>query len=279
MQKLGVLTAAAIIAAGVHGASAADLYSHGGGSLKDAPVDVPLPIWTGFYVGAGVGAAMGFHDTDFSGLNAGIVEVLGASLFEGNSDNGSSSVLGTLQIGYDRQVGSRWVIGAFADYDWTDLDSDLGNSAISSTIPLVGTVTAASVSSKAEIDSSWTLGGRVGFLATPSTMVYGLLGWTHANYDLSSEFTLVEVEGLAGGTFGDKKSADSDGFTIGAGVETMLRDNWSLKLEYRFTDLGSENISTPVVTLPLSLVTVDAATTHVDSEIHSVRAVLSYRLN
>jgi outer membrane immunogenic protein len=273
MQKLGILTAAAVFAAGAHGAVAADVYEQGG-SLKDAPIAVPPPIWTGFYVGAGVGAAMGFHDTDSAVLDTGLLDSTTLQLLSGGSDNGNSAILGTIQAGYDRQLGSRWVAGAFADYDWTSIDSDLGHTPIN-VIDLVDPLN--DVRSRAKIDSSWTIGGRLGFLVTPSTLVYGLLGWTRAKLDLTSDLTVLnEVGGLLG-TASASRDTHTDGVTFGAGIETMLRDNWFLKFEYRFTDLGGDKLSIPLLDTELNEAGV--LDTHVDSEIHSVRAVLSYRLN
>ena len=53
-KTLAAATIAALV--GVAGAAnAADLYK--GGSMKDAPVFVPPPTWTGFYIGAHVGGA------------------------------------------------------------------------------------------------------------------------------------------------------------------------------------------------------------------------------
>ena len=51
-KTLAVATVAALV--GIAGAAnAADLYH--GGSMKDAPVYVAPPTWTGFYIGAHVG--------------------------------------------------------------------------------------------------------------------------------------------------------------------------------------------------------------------------------
>ena len=63
-KTLAAATVAALV--GVAGAAnAADLYQ--GGSMKDAPVYVPPPTWTGFYIGAHVGGV--WADIKNSDLN------------------------------------------------------------------------------------------------------------------------------------------------------------------------------------------------------------------
>lgn len=57
-----------------------------------------------------------------------------------------------------------------------------------------------------------------------------------------------------------------DGYFVGAGVETFLRRNWTLKLEYRFSQFNSENLSDDCPWL------VD-----LEPSMHSARLVLSYK--
>jgi outer membrane immunogenic protein len=109
-------------------------------------------------------------------------------------------VFGTVAVGYDRQIRPGWVLGVFADYDFasnasTDLRF-LGDTVLS-----------------VEKGDAFAVGARFGFLPTASTLVYGTGGYTRADF---------------GGH-------DFDGYFVGAGIETMLRDNWSLKLEYRYS--------------------------------------------
>jgi outer membrane immunogenic protein len=59
--------------------------------------------------------------------------------------------------------------------------------------------------------------------------------------------------GTAGGAFGDVKtglsgltlqSSTKFGWTAGAGVEGALTENWTVKLEYLYVDLGTTNCNT-----------------------------------
>src|SRR5262245_8003437 len=84
----------------------------GGAQAADMPVKAPVysaPFnWTGFYIGAHIGA--GWATTEFSNPNSGIV-------FSNYNLNG---FLGGGQIGYNWQSG--WaVFGVEADASWTDI--------------------------------------------------------------------------------------------------------------------------------------------------------------
>jgi outer membrane immunogenic protein len=174
--------------------------------------DVAAPAWTGFYLGAGIGA--GAQDV---GVNSVV-------------DFGGDGIFGTALIGYDRALGSRWVAGVFADYDFSGISGDslAGNGA---TVSL-------------DHNYSWSVGGRLGMLVTPTTLLYGTGGYTQAEF---------EVAGAVSETF--------DGYFVGAGMETFLRDNWTLKLEYRYADFGESEL----------------AGGDVDPSLHTARVVLSYK--
>src|SRR5262245_28815106 len=77
--------------------------------------------------------------------------------------------------------------------------------------------------SVADVDQtfSWAIGARLGGLITPKTLLYATGGYTQ-----------TELEGGLEGT--------ADGFFVGAGLEHMLRDNWSLRLEYRYSEFEAD---------------------------------------
>jgi outer membrane immunogenic protein len=71
------------------------------------------------------------------------------------------------------------------------------------------------------------LTGRAGVLATPNTLVYAKGGWVNSRYD-------VEIGA-------DSVRRNRDGWTIGGGVEQMLAQNVSARVEYRYSDFKSFN--------------------------------------
>jgi outer membrane immunogenic protein len=113
------------------GAMAADLPAR---RMAPAPyVAVPVFTWTGFYVGANVGAAwngnrrdnFGFGDTLTTAGGFPVVPVAGGSFFGGNGflfdrDRDRTSILGGVQAGYNWQVtpGSGFVLGIEGDIQW-----------------------------------------------------------------------------------------------------------------------------------------------------------------
>jgi outer membrane immunogenic protein len=145
-------------------------------------------------------------------------------------------VFGVVTVGYDRVLRQGWIGGVFADFDF--------GSGISGDVSVGGTDTSL------DHNSSWAVGARLGSLVTPSTLLYGTAGYTQAEF---------EMNGFGARTYG--------GYFVGAGVETFVHTNLTLKLEYRFSQFGEERI-------------VDEASLSADLEpsMHSARLVLTYKL-
>jgi opacity protein-like surface antigen len=88
-----------------------------------------------------------------------------------------------------------------------------------------------------ELDWMVSVIGRVGWLATPTTLLYGLGGWSYGHFD---------VEDVPSYNFGLGKLQDfhANGPTVGGGIEQKLSPKWSLRAEYRYTDFGKHRFST-----------------------------------
>lgn len=189
------LTSAVALLALLAPVSAADLLS-----TKDAP-NLSLPVasqtWNGVYVNAGVGGSFTSHELSATGIDLNGIAGYG--------------LIGRVGGGADRQFG-RLVFGVFGDYDFSNASTDL---------------TLGSQSASVKLDNQWTVGGRGGFLATPSTLFYGLMGYSNASYSLNAP--------------GFSKSQDFTGMVYGGGMETQLGNGWSGKLEYRFHDFDAQN--------------------------------------
>jgi outer membrane immunogenic protein len=91
--------------------------------------------------------------------------------------------------------------------------------------------------------------GRLGYLVTPWTLVYGTGGVAFGKVSGSFGYNAHEIDGLGsfGGAYaigGGSWSTTRTGATGGAGVETLITPYLTLRLEYRYTDLGrfSENV-------------------------------------
>lgn len=181
MNRL-ILGVAAALMLGAGQAAADGLPSRG--EIRGSTEFAGAPAWTGLYLGAGIGGGVLQADTDAFG----------------SGDGGS--FFGTVVLGYDRQFGSGVVAGVFADIDFTNASADVGGDNVNQNF-------------------AWSIGGRVGGLVTPKTLLYATGGFTQADFD-----------GLLNGT--------ANGFFVGAGIEHVLRENWTVKFEYRFSDFQAD---------------------------------------
>lgn len=314
-----LLAAPWLIFASVQTAEAANINVSG--SLKDGPPAPVTETWTGLHVGGGIGVSILHGDLNADGhrkdtifkCREGGIEYVGENekkqckeekiyelfgLEQENSfnldDSGDAGFLGTVQIGYDKQINSRYVVGAFADVDWSSAKAKFNQSS------LVGlnihghekNILTASANSEIEQDWGYTLGGRVGWLATPRTLLYFLAGYTKVHLDnptVNFKFKdpLGFIEHINSPTDLTVKLPDElDGYTVGGGIETKLRQNWSLKFEYRFSDLdgGSGSASSHVQQCckyfhrkKIGRLIESGAKADLDAQLHTVRLVLSYK--
>src|SRR5262249_50937809 len=131
----------------------------------------PAISWTGFYLGGGGGyGAWTSRNTDYTNN--------GARLHADSYSSGGKGVFGTVVAGYDYQFASRWVAGAFADYDLSDINGVHDNEP-------------AETGNTRRMLWSWAIGGRIGYLTSPRTMVYGTGGYTRAHFTGFTELSLV----------------------------------------------------------------------------------------
>ncbi len=84
-----------------------------------------------------------------------------------------------------------------------------------------------------------TYGIRVlpGFYVTSNTKIFLDIGWANMNQDLDISKVITRT-----GFSEDKKSESSSAYRYGAGVQTMIYDNFSLRASYVVTD-GASKVS------------------------------------
>ncbi|AZN99947.1 porin family protein [Mesorhizobium sp. M9A.F.Ca.ET.002.03.1.2] len=158
--------------------------------------------WSGIYVGFGVGAGANVHE-------------LSGDLLPGFSLNGigGEGVYGELTVGYDYMVSPRFLIGGL-------LDAHVGN--IETTLDVAG------FNASVQETYGFDAGLRAGYLFTPNTLGYVLGGYSWQKYKLDTN---------AGFDF----DWDQSGYFVGAGVETAVNSNWTIKTEYRYTRFGTND--------------------------------------
>lgn len=118
-------------------------------------------------------------------------------------------------LGWNAQYGA-WIFGIEGDYSYA---------AISGSSDVCGSPAHACGS---RLESLGTLRGRVGTLVN-DWMVYATGGWAFGRV---SAYDVLKASG----------DALYSGWTIGGGLEKRFAPQWSLKLEYLYTDLGGKDL-------------------------------------
>jgi outer membrane immunogenic protein len=91
----------------------------------------------------------------------------------------------------------------------------------------------------AAVHQGWdgSIRGRAGFLITPAWLVYATGGIAWQSLDLDASCGVTKGP-FCSSAHSESLSTVQTGWTLGAGIEVMLRRNWLVRLEYRFSDYG-----------------------------------------
>lgn len=304
-------------------ARAADLGPYGAAA--------PIDTWTGFSVG--VGGGIGILNGDLK-TNAARTDTIGVCILDCGftldlldinqdyastlDDLGGTGGFFTVQGAYDYQFAPRWVVGAFVDADWSNIGGSSKQSSSASLTLLPGSIPgdlpeeipeeildgiggfnvplgAATIKSEITTDWSISVGGRLGWLASPSTLLYVVGAYTHQ--ELSTAQVKVSIAdplkplGELGLDINSPTSLlvklpDSlDGFSLGGGGEVKVGGPWTLKLEYRWTHLeGSaakasskkDQCCVGFELIGLYRNVESTASADLDLDIHTVRGAVTY---
>jgi outer membrane immunogenic protein len=184
----------------------------------DVPIKAPAikaaaPVydWGGWYGGVNTGVGV-----SQSGANDGDIQT--------DTDLGATRFTGGAQAGYNWHFAPRWVAG---------IEGDTGHLGIKRSLEGLDSgvfgVTAGAYG---------TIRGRIGYTNGPS-LFYVSGGVAFVN--IKNNF-----DDPVGGTFASK-SRIATGWTMGGGIETMLRGNWSAKAEYLYIDAGDQEVFNPSI--------------------------------
>jgi len=216
MKKLSMATAALMM-----GSTAAFAA---GPAMITAERDVYMPAtpapsfnWGGLYGGASLGYGSSNYDLSASYDNP--PTSVGITL----PDLGGRGALGGLQIGYNFQLSDTLVAGLQLDGTFTGINNTTALSFTDGANTLTGDYTHTP-------RTMLTLGGRLGWLSTPDTMIYGTLGYTRGSFRGSYD---VSVNGTP--ALNDSYSYNLNGVSVGMGIETRVARNATVGLEYRYT--------------------------------------------
>ena len=195
-------------------------------AVLSGPASAAQPYtWTGFYVGGNIGFRA--SEAAWTVRNA-IVPM--------SYDYSSIGVRGGLYAGYNWQFAPRWVTGVEADIGFGDHETRQVNF-----FPGGGGVFGPLLPGDfSAIKLKWdgSLRARLGYLVTPSTMLFGMAGvaWQQVELNLLCvSFFLCAPDAGHGETI-------RPGWTVGGGIETALTGNWFARAEYRYASFGTFNL-------------------------------------
>jgi outer membrane immunogenic protein len=204
-----------------------------------APAAPPPVSWTGFYAGLDAGFRSTRADlTTTSAFSAGPPVNLAGGPASDPLD-GIAPQFG-LHAGYDRQFATRWVAGVEADVGFGSQTTNLNGVTFT---PGVTPLSLALQGDNFAFRTGWdgSARARLGFLVTPSALVYATGGAAWQHYDVTS--TCAELVAAGGCIFGPPAvitiSDTRLGYTIGGGIETQVVGNWFARGEYRYADFGT----------------------------------------
>ncbi|HVY19256.1 MAG TPA: outer membrane beta-barrel protein [Bauldia sp.] len=186
-----------------------------GAASLGAPV---VPAWTGFYAGFGTAAAINKSTADF---------VWVPSTVDGTNDFSATNFAGSVDGGYDFQAG-RMVFGATANFDF----------AFSHDTEIWGKDPDHHQRMTSDIGTQWGIGVRLGGLLTDTTLLYGAAGYAGASAHITAFDDAATAKAYDG-------NLTLSGYYLGAGIETIISNGWSLKTEYRVSKY-SNGFMTPV---------------------------------
>jgi outer membrane immunogenic protein len=252
-MKRPLLSAIALtLAAGV--AAAADLPSR-----KAEPL-LPPPMWTGFYVGLNAGGTWANSNSQTVAVapvtqgflaSEDVAAFAAAGSVTGSNSGSNGGFIGGGQIGYNWKIYNSFVAGVEADIQGLTGNSR-GHTFITAVpTPSFGNNWVGITSARGNLDYIGTVRGRLGWLFTPTLLVYGTGGLAYGGATLNTASTVYnDGWNLAPISAGGVNFSNLQvGWTAGGGVEWMFMPNWSAKAEYLYYDLGTvtQNFAMPVV--------------------------------
>jgi outer membrane immunogenic protein len=214
--------------------------------VTKAPAMLPVNTWTGFYMGVSLGAR--WANVDVTTLSAGGAPPIPNPTNTASLD--STGVRGGFYAGYNWQVAPMWLIGVEGDI------ADGSNKRTVNRLPGSGFPIGAT--DAVSVKETWDAGvrGRVGFLLTPSLLVFGAGGGSWTETELSATCSVFTC-GAALGSSADKVRS---GWAAGGGLEWAVTPNWLARVEYRHADYGSTNQTIFAGTASLSTISTKVTT-------------------
>lgn len=198
--------------------------------------------WQGFYAGAALGGreqeTQWKQDGKFaSPLNGGTVQLN----MDNKNDSKDSATYTALYGGYNWALSERVLAGVEVSGGYANNQSE--ENLISLNLP-AGFTRDLGISTTVKTDWDASLRGRLGFLLTPSVLLYGTGGVAVTRMNITG-YCSNRVVAFCTGYVKSDDSKTLVGWTAGFGVETSLTSNLLARAEYQYSDYGSESFWSP----------------------------------
>lgn len=189
--------------------------------------------YAGFTAGTAIGTAKMKHDPSGAFLGPTANDITDGNFWRRTTDLDSTAFTGGVYAGYQQQH-DRMVLGIEAEINYLGLDEDASTTSF---VAASGNTYRLDQSVKTDLFVS--LRPRVGYVPeafSGNLMLFGTAGITLTHAQIEQKFTQLNVAYHSQGFEGDHLLV---GWTLGAGAEYALSQNWRLKAEYLYADLGA----------------------------------------
>ena len=241
---------------------------------QKAPTKAPAYVapawsWSGFYVGVNVGWGWGKPTGDLGEFaqTVGIVGAVQDARIPGSLDIKPDGAIGGSQIGVNWQTGVI-VFGLETDIQASGIREERSFTIAGPGFPFLP----AQITAEERIRWFGTARARFGVTPVERALLYVTGGFAYGSVESSARIAFSFPGGGFDGDFSGGRSGTKTGWTAGGGFEYAWDNNWSVKAEYLYIDLGSDTfrLIDPIFTDEF----VDYRFHHRD---HIVRAGINYK--
>jgi outer membrane immunogenic protein len=223
--------------------------------------------WTGLYLGLNAGGSWSNSSAHFSAdagngavvIPPGDIAAINGATFHNSNDFRFS---GGIEGGYNYQMGNI-LLGVETDFDLLDV-KQIKSLTFPSTA-LIQPPINVTITDRLTTDWMWTVRPRIGWAGGP-WLIYFTGGLAYSSLKFTTSYN--DTAGNAGSIEADRTKT---GWTIGGGAAYQLTQNWSVKGEYLYADLGTARAS---VTLPNGYATL---TSTAKPSVHIFRFGVDYK--
>jgi len=183
--------------------------------------------WAGPYVGVETGYSW-VHDKDdgYIPCKGGEFGCSKLGYRSDIADNRANGALLGINLGYNFLLPNRWLLGIGTEFKSYGIDKQNAYSSDSR------------FQLKSSFDNKFSLLAKAGYLLNDKSLIYVNGGWTNAK--IKRDFLDEDLPQNS-----QSHKTWQDGWTVGLGGEYNFYQNLTAKIEYRYSDFGSESIYIP----------------------------------